>query len=169
MARRGEGEYLSWVFDRGATKPGGFLLENLPPSPFGLWRDKPGGGSFACGPRWLGRHSPLWGYSSLASLPTAKIPRRSNPRNFQTGSQPPRFDLYKPPQINCPALPPHQSPWVATPRWGGAELSGSEMVYLSHWMFAISPLPNPLPALRWRGEGTRGVGLFHAFEKREQL
>ena len=30
--------------------------------------------------------SPLWGCSSLAALPTAKIPRRSTPRNFQTGS-----------------------------------------------------------------------------------
>ena len=29
MARRDEGEYSSWVFDRGATKPGGFLLETL--------------------------------------------------------------------------------------------------------------------------------------------
>ena len=38
------------------------------------------------------------------------------------------------------------------------------MVYLSHWLFAISPLLNPLPALRWRGEETRGAGLLRAVE-----
>ncbi len=38
------------------------------------------------------------------------------------------------------------------------------MVYLSHWLFAISPLHNPLPALRWRGEETRGAGLLRALE-----
>ena len=76
MARRDEGEYPSWVFDRGATKPDGFLLEN-----------PPGGRSFGCGRRWLGRHSPLRGCSALAALPTSKIPRRSTSRNFQTGSR----------------------------------------------------------------------------------
>jgi len=74
MARRDEGEYPSWVFDRGATKPAGCLLEN-----------PPGGRSFGCGPRWLGRYSPLWGCPSLAALPTSKIPRRSAPLNFQKG------------------------------------------------------------------------------------
>ncbi len=38
------------------------------------------------------------------------------------------------------------------------------MVYLSHWMFAVPPLHNPLPALRWRGEETRGAGLLRALE-----
>src|SRR5579863_5658917 len=72
---RDEGEYPSWVFDRGATKPAGCLLEN-----------PPGGRSFGCGPRWLRRHSPQRGCSALAALPTSKFPRRSTPRNFQTGS-----------------------------------------------------------------------------------
>ena len=31
-------------------------------------------------------------------------------------------------------------------------------------MFANSPLHNPLPALRWRGEETRGAGLVDALE-----
>jgi hypothetical protein len=47
----------------------------------------PGGGSFARGRRWLGRYSLLRGCSDLAALATAKIPRRSTPRNFQTGSK----------------------------------------------------------------------------------
>ncbi len=38
------------------------------------------------------------------------------------------------------------------------------MVYLSHWIFAISPLLSPLPALRWRGEETRGAGLLRELE-----
>jgi hypothetical protein len=75
MARRDEGEYPWWVFDCGATKPAGFLREN--PS---------GGGSFVFGRRWLGRYSPLRGCASLAALAKAKIPRRSTPCNFQTGS-----------------------------------------------------------------------------------
>lgn len=36
-----------WGCDRGATKPEGLLREN-----------PPGGGSFACGLRWLGPYSP---------------------------------------------------------------------------------------------------------------
>ncbi len=31
-------------------------------------------------------------------------------------------------------------------------------------MFEIPPLLNPLPALRWRGEETRGAGLLRALE-----
>jgi hypothetical protein len=51
------------------------------------FRDNPsGGGSFAVGPRWLGRHSPLRGCSGLAALAVAKISRRGTPRSFQTGS-----------------------------------------------------------------------------------
>ena len=65
MARRDEGEYPLWIFDRGATKPDGSLPEN-----------PPGGGSFARGLCCLGRHSPLWGCSGLAALATVKIPRR---------------------------------------------------------------------------------------------
>ena len=45
-----------------------------------------GGRSFACGQRWLGVYSPLRGCARLAALPTAKIPRRSTTRNFQTDS-----------------------------------------------------------------------------------
>ena len=87
--------YPWWIFDRRATKPGSLLREN-----------PPGGGSFACGLRWLGPGSPLWGWpsqgqqvsrpketfasrnvvSDLAALAAAKIPRRRIPRNFQTGS-----------------------------------------------------------------------------------
>ena len=63
---RDEGEHPSWVFDRGATKPAGSLLEN-PSAAAEALADKPGGGSFVCGPRWLGRHSPLRGCSSLAA------------------------------------------------------------------------------------------------------
>ncbi len=54
-------------------------------------------GSFAFGPRWLDRYSPLWGWPSfakatagrpgLAALAKAKIPRRRTPPNFQTGSK----------------------------------------------------------------------------------
>jgi hypothetical protein len=47
----------------------------------------PGAGSFARGQRWLGRYSPLRGCSDLAALATAKIPRRSIPGSFQTGSE----------------------------------------------------------------------------------
>jgi len=71
MARRDEGEYPLWIFDRGATKPDGLFHEN-----------PPGGGSFARGLRWLGRHSPLWGCSRLAALATVKIPRRSALQSF---------------------------------------------------------------------------------------
>jgi hypothetical protein len=85
---RDEGEYPSWVFDRGATKPGGSLLEN-PSAVAKAMADKPGGGSFACGPRRLGRHpdeSGLRTNTFLAALPTARIP--GTPRDFQTGSKP---------------------------------------------------------------------------------
>jgi len=76
MARRDEGEYPSWIFDRGATKPDG------------LWRkNPPGGGSFARGRCWLGHYSPLRGCAGLAALAAAKIPRRSASRSFQAGSK----------------------------------------------------------------------------------
>lgn len=45
------------------------------------------GRSFGRGQRWLSRHSPLWGCSSIAALPTPKIPSRSAPRSFQTDSK----------------------------------------------------------------------------------
>src|SRR5215471_8345936 len=54
-------------------------------------QNPPGGGSLAFGRRWLGSYSPLLGCtrgrtgSALAALPTARIPRRSTSRNFQTG------------------------------------------------------------------------------------
>src|SRR5436190_12182178 len=75
MARRDEGEYPSWIFDRGATKPAGLFREN-----------PPGGGSFVRGRRWLSPYSPLRGCADFAALATAKIPRRSTLPNFQKGS-----------------------------------------------------------------------------------
>src|SRR2546425_5425706 len=55
--------------------------------PDGLFRENPpGGGSFVRGRRWLAPYSPLRGCAELAALATAKIPRRSAPRSFQTGS-----------------------------------------------------------------------------------
>src|SRR6266853_1802708 len=74
---RDEGEYPWWIFDRGATKPDGLFPEN-----------PPGGGSFVRGQRWLVPYSPLRGCSELAAFATAKIPRLSAPRSFQTGSKP---------------------------------------------------------------------------------
>jgi acetoin:2,6-dichlorophenolindophenol oxidoreductase subunit alpha len=87
MARRDEGEYPWWIFDRGATKQDGLWHEN--PSTFAqkLRWDRPGGGAFARRLRWLVPYSPLRGCSELAALPAAKIPRRSTTRNFQTGSK----------------------------------------------------------------------------------
>jgi short-subunit dehydrogenase len=49
-------------------------------------KNPPGGGPFARRLRWLVPYSPLWGCSELAALPATKIPRRSAPPNFQTGS-----------------------------------------------------------------------------------
>jgi len=75
LARRDEGEYpLVGLRLRSneAREPG--------------TQNPPGGGPFDRGQRWLSRHSPLWGCSDLAALLTAKIPRRSTPPNFQTGS-----------------------------------------------------------------------------------
>src|SRR3989449_9255396 len=77
MARRDEGEYPWWIFDRGATKPDGLFPEN-----------PPGGGTFVRGRRWLVPYSPLRGCSELAALATAKNPRRSAPRRFPTRSNP---------------------------------------------------------------------------------
>jgi hypothetical protein len=42
-----------------------------------------GGGPFDCGRRWPSRHSLLLGCSSLAALPTPKIPRRSTAKSFR--------------------------------------------------------------------------------------
>src|SRR5712691_3674531 len=58
------------------AKAGGLFPEN-----------PPGGGSFVRGRRWLVPYSPLRGCAELAALATAKIPRRSAPRSFQTGSK----------------------------------------------------------------------------------
>ena len=73
-ARRDEGEYPSWVFDRRSNKDRRHFA-----------RKPLAGGSFAAGRRWLGRYSPLRGCSSLAALSTVKIPRRRTPRNFADG------------------------------------------------------------------------------------
>jgi hypothetical protein len=63
MARRDEGEYPLWIFDRGVTKPDG------------LWRENPpGGGVFASRPRWLVPYSPLAGM-----LGTRRLACRQNP------------------------------------------------------------------------------------------
>src|SRR5260221_13524338 len=60
--------------------------------PDGLFRENPpGGGSFVRGRRWLVPYSPLRGCAELAALATAKIPRRSAPRSFQTGSKSERY------------------------------------------------------------------------------
>ena len=47
------------VCDRGEKTPDRLGRENLPPSPFGLWRDKPGDGAFALGLCCRRRYSPL--------------------------------------------------------------------------------------------------------------
>jgi len=75
MARRNEGGYPQWISDRGATTPDGLSSEN-----------PPGGGAFAFGLRWFVPYSPLWGCAEQSASPKAKIPSRSTPRNFQTGS-----------------------------------------------------------------------------------
>jgi hypothetical protein len=68
LARRDEGEYPWWIFDRGATKPEGLWREN--PSAFTkVTADKPGGRFFAHIRRWLGTQSPQWGFSCLAAEP----------------------------------------------------------------------------------------------------
>src|SRR6266699_1898456 len=79
MARRDERAYPQAGAVRGhqgARRPDGLLPEN-----------PPGGGTFVRGRRWLVPYSPLRGCSELAALATAKIPRRSTPRSFQTGSK----------------------------------------------------------------------------------
>src|SRR6266478_6167986 len=82
MARRDEGGAARG--HHGATpkafasraKPDGLFPEN-----------PPGGGSFVRGRRWLVPYSPLRALrAAKAALATAKIPRRSAPRSFQTGS-----------------------------------------------------------------------------------
>ena len=56
--------------------------------PGGLFRENPpGGGPFACGLRWLSPYSPLRGCADFAASPTAKIPYRRTPFNFQTRSK----------------------------------------------------------------------------------
>src|SRR6266568_6522896 len=83
MARRDEGGAARG--HHGATpktfasrgKPDGLFPEN-----------PPGGGSFVRGRRWLVPYSPLRALrAAKAALATAKIPRRSAPRSFQTGSE----------------------------------------------------------------------------------
>src|SRR5712692_5433141 len=82
MARRDEGGAARG--HHGAT-PKAFASRA---KPVGLFRENPpGGGSFIRGRRWLVPYSPLRGCAELAALATAKIPRRSAPRSFQTGSK----------------------------------------------------------------------------------
>ncbi len=61
--------------------------ENLPPSPFGLWRDKPGGGAFALGLCSRRRYSPPRACAHGSASPKARIPSRSTLPTFQTGSK----------------------------------------------------------------------------------
>jgi hypothetical protein len=75
-ARRDERAYPQRSVSLEATPPGRAFREN--PS---------GGGSFACGLRWLVPYSPLRGCAELAALATAKISSRRTPFNFQTGSK----------------------------------------------------------------------------------
>ena len=184
MARRDEREYPPWVFDRGATKPGGFLLEN--PSAVACWAmaGKSGRGSFVCGPRWLGRHSPLRGYSSLAALPTPKIPRRNTPRNFQTGSEG-TPDFHRPfrtvsfshdqPGTACRANIPRRS---ATPAFAVAGISQSGWLPTLSRTTALqpalpknrsttSPRPSP-PTPKAFGVGGEGVHSRRQFPRQRQ-
>jgi hypothetical protein len=46
-----------------------------------------GGEPFVFVQRWLGRYSPLRGYTELTASVKAKIPSRSTLCNFQTGSE----------------------------------------------------------------------------------
>src|SRR6266849_4726780 len=84
------GEKAGWRDEGGAARghhgatPKAFASRAKPDGLFP--ENPPGGGSFVRGRRWLGRHSPLRGCFDLAALATAKIPRRSAPRSFQTGS-----------------------------------------------------------------------------------
>ncbi len=142
MARRDEREYPSWIFDRGATPPDG---------PWGL--NPPGNRSFRRWRRCRGTPSPLRGLPFRSALPPPKIPGCSAPPNFKTTSKTHRLFLH----------PINLHGWRG-PRRGVANLSGSGKIYLSHWLFASSPLHNPLPALRWRGEETRGAGFVDALE-----
>ena len=86
LAGRDEGAYPTRVCDRGATTPDRLGRESLPPSPFGLWRDKPGDGAFALGLCCRCRYSPLRGCADSPAPPKAKIPSRSTLLNFKTGS-----------------------------------------------------------------------------------
>ena len=61
------------------------------------------------------------------------------------------------------SLPINLHGWRGPGR-GGTDLSENVIAHLSRWLFAIPPLLNPLPALRWRGEETRGAGLLFALE-----
>src|SRR5580765_4876080 len=78
LARRDERAYPAAVCKRGATQPDGLSREN-----------PPGGGSFVWGLCWLSPYSPLRGCSGFAALAATKIPCRTTPRNFQSGSKPP--------------------------------------------------------------------------------
>ena len=74
------------VCDRGEKTPDRLGRENLPPSPFGLWRDKPGDGVFALGLCCRRRYSPPRGCADSSASPKAKIPSRSTLPNFQIGA-----------------------------------------------------------------------------------
>jgi len=55
--------------------------------PAGFGRENPsGGGPFGLGLRCRKRHSPLRGCSACSASPQTKIPCRSTPQNFKTGS-----------------------------------------------------------------------------------
>ena len=69
-----EGSSPTRVCDRGTTTPDRLGRENLLPSPFGLWRDKPGGGAFALGLCCRRRDSPLPEWAEAPPRPRPKSP-----------------------------------------------------------------------------------------------
>src|SRR5882724_9384670 len=70
-----------------AHTPGGSSTEEQRRQPAFSPKTLRAAGDFGRGRRWPGRHSPLRGCSDLAALATAKIPSRSTPHSFKTGSE----------------------------------------------------------------------------------
>src|SRR5260370_17907808 len=90
--RRGAvfGEKAGWRNEGGAARghhgatPKAFASRAKPDGLFP--ENPPGGGSFVRGRRWLVPYSPPRGGADPAALSTAKIPRPSAPRSFQSRS-----------------------------------------------------------------------------------
>ena len=134
--------------------PGGYSTEEQQTS------DGPaasGGGSFACGRRWLGRYSPLRGCADLAAWATAKIPRRSTPRSFQTGSEiVPVIALWRRskemPNAVTRTLRPRQVSGrvIIVPRIARQPLPGA-VFYRTNWSKLQGPWLLPQRFVRWHG------------------